>query len=105
MNNAITTADGYFYTQQPSGWYTDGDIEFDYNNTDLMGVVWQNMDGIYCADGDGMVTVEGDEHGWFYVNDQGEPVSEFDNLRDALMCAQRQLAANYPEIYAQFMGE
>jgi hypothetical protein len=101
---AITTADGYFYTQLPSGWYTDGDVEFDYINTDIVGIVWDNMDDQYCADGDGMVVAAHDGDAWV-VTDQGDPVAAFDNLRDALMCAQRQLAANYPEIYANFMGE
>ena len=55
MTNAITTPDGYFYTQLPSGWYTDGDVEFDYNNADIMGVMWRFFGGFYCADGDGMV--------------------------------------------------
>lgn len=95
----LITEDGYTFEQLPSGWFTDGDLEFDYNNTDIVGIVWQDMDGQYCADGDGLVTIEGDEHGWFYVADQGEPVAEYDNLRDALMLAMRQLAANYPEVY------
>ena len=97
--NILTTEDGYMYTQLPSGWYTDGDVEFDANNTDIYGLVWQAVDGIYCADGDGLVTVESDEHGYWYVNDQGEPVSEHDNLRAALMSAQSTLAANYPAVY------
>lgn len=100
--NAITTADGYFYTQQPSGWYTDGDIEFDYNNTDLMGVVWQNMDGIYCADGDGMVTVQPiDDH--FILAEQGEVVSVHHTLREALLAAQAILAADYPAVYETYI--
>lgn len=105
MTNIITTEDGYVYNQLPSGWYTDGDIEFDYNNTDLYGVVWQCVDGIYCADGDGLVTIESDEHGWFYVCDQGEPVSEHDNVRSALMSAQSHLRENYPEVYAEFFPD
>jgi hypothetical protein len=101
---AITTEDGYFYTQLPSGWYTDGDIEFDYANTDIVGIVWQNMDGHYCADGDGMVVAAHDGL-QYVVTDQGDPIASFDNLRDALMRAQRQLATNYPEVYENFMGE
>lgn len=97
--NILTTADGYMYTQQPNGWFTDGDVEFDANNTDIFGLLWQAVDGIYCADGDGLVTVETDEHGYWYVNDQGEPVSEHDNLRSALMAAQATLAADYPAVY------
>lgn len=100
--NAITTADGYFYTQQPSGWYTDGDIEFDYNNTDLMGVVWQNMDGIYCADGDGLVTVQAiSDH--FILAEQGEVVSVHHTLREALFAAQAILAADYPAVYETYI--
>ena len=101
--NAITTADGYFYTQLPSGWYTDGDVEFDYNNTDIFGVVWQAVDGIYCADGDGFVTVS-PLGGHFIVGDQGDNVSVHHTLRDALFAAQHVLAENYPEIYAEFVG-
>lgn len=101
--NIITTADGYMFTQLPSGWYTDGDVEFDINNTDIFGLRWEAFqdDGatVYCADGDGFVTVESDEHGWWYINDQGEPVAEFDNLRAALMAAQSYLAATYHAIY------
>lgn len=102
--NAITTADGYFYTQLPSGWYTDGDVEFDYNNTDIIGVVWQAVDGIYCADGDGMVTVQplGDH---FIVAEQGDAVSVHHNLRAALLAAQYILATDYPAIYAEFVGD
>jgi hypothetical protein len=101
---AITTADGYFYTQLPSGWYTDGDVEFDYINTDIVGIVWDNMDGQYCADGDGMVVVAHDGFNWV-VTDQGDPVFASDSLRASLVCAMQQLATNYPEIYANFMGE
>jgi len=97
--NAITTADGYFYTQLPSGWYTDGDVEFDLNNTDIFGLLWQATGNYYCADGDGLVVVEFDGHGNFYVADQGDLVGEFDSLRAALMCAQSTLAANYPAVY------
>lgn len=97
--NILTTEDGYMYTQQPNGWFTDGDIEFDANNTDIFGLVWQAVDGIYCADGDGLVTVDFDEHGHWYVSDQGEPVAEFDNMRDAFMAAQSYLAATYHDIY------
>ena len=97
--NILTTEDGYMFTQQANGWFTDGDVEFDLNNTDIFGLLWQAVDGIYCADGDGLVTVESDEYGYWYVNDQGEPVAEFDNLRAALMCAQSTLAANYPAVY------
>lgn len=101
---AITTADGYFYTQQPSGWYTDGDVEFDYNNTDIVGIVWDNFNGFYCADGDGMVTVQPvGEH--FVLAEQGDIISVHHTLREALFAAQAILAADYSEIYAQFMGE
>lgn len=102
MNNAITTEDGYLYTQLPSGWYTDGDVEFDYANTDIMGVVWQNMDGHYCADGDGLVTVV-EANGFFFVNDQGDTVVIKRNLRDALFAAQAILAADYPAVYETYI--
>ncbi len=102
MNNAITTPDGYFYTQQPSGWYTDGDVEFDYNNTDIMGVVWQNFNGFYCADGDGMVTVQPvGEH--FVVAEQCDVVSVHHTLREALFAAQAILAADYPAVYETYI--
>lgn len=94
----ITTADGYMYTQQPSGWYTDGDVEFDINNTDIFGLVWQVVDGIYCADGDGLVSVV-EADGFFFVNDQGDTVVIKRNLREALFAAQSTLAANYPAVY------
>lgn len=103
--NIITTEDGYMYEQLPSGWYTDGDIEFDYDNTDIMGVVWQNIDGHYCADGDGLIVVIDDEHGNFDVLDQGDIVSRHDNLRDAMFAAQALLAKDYPSIYADLIGE
>lgn len=96
MTNIITTADGYMYTQQPSGWYTDGDVDFDINNTDIFGLVWQLMGDFYCADGDGIVTVDANT---FEVSDQGEPIAKFDNLREALFAAQSYLAATYHDIY------
>ena len=101
-HNAITTPDGYFYTQLPSGWYTDGDVEFDYNNTDIMGVVWQNFNGFYCADGDGMVTVQPvGEH--FVLAEQGDVVSVHHTLREALFAAQAILAADYPAVYETYI--
>ena len=101
-HNAITTPDGYFYTQQPSGWYTDGDVEFDYNNTNIMGVVWQNFNGFYCADGDGIVTVQPvGEH--FVVAAQGDVVSVHHTLREALFAAQAILAADYSAIYETYI--
>jgi hypothetical protein len=104
MKNAITTADGYFFEQLPDGTYTDGDMTFNYDNTGIVGIVWDNMDDIYCADGDGIVTVQtiGDH---FIVADQGDVVSVHHTLREALFAAQFILAADYPEIYANFMGE
>ena len=101
--NILTTEDGYMYTQLPSGWYTDGDVEFDANNTDIYGLVWQafpHFDGgvIYCADGDGFVTVQPvDDH--FVVAEQGDAVSVHHTLREALMAAQHILATDYPGIY------
>lgn len=97
--NVLTTADGYMYAQQPNGWFTDGDAEFDVNNTDIFGLLWQANGNYYCADGDGLVVVEFDGHGNFYVADQGDLVGKFDSLRAALMCAQSTLAANYPAVY------
>jgi hypothetical protein len=97
--NAITTEDGYFYTEQRNGWYTDGDVEFDYNNTDIVGIVWQPINGFYCADGDGIVVVAFDGHGNYMVTDQGDPISTHATLREALLAAQRQLATEYPAIY------
>lgn len=102
MHNAITTADGYFYTQLPSGWYTDGNVEFDYNNTDIMGVVWQNFNGFYCADGDGMVVAAHDGDAWVVTN-QGDPIGAFDTLREALFAAQAILAADYPAVYETYI--
>lgn len=97
--NILTTADGYMYTQQPNGWFTDGDVEFDINNTDIFGLMWQATGNYYCADGDGLVVVEFDGHGNFCVADQGDLVGEFDNMRAALMAAQATLATNYPAVY------
>ena len=102
--NAITTEDGYFYSQLPSGWYTDGECEFDYKNTDIVGIVWQFFNRFYCADGDGMVTVQpiGDH---FVLAEQGDAVAVYHTLREALFAAQAILAADYPEVYENFMGE
>lgn len=97
--NAITTEDGYFYTEQRHGWYTDGDVEFDYNAGEVVGVVWQPINGFYCADGDGLVVVAFDGHGNYLVSDQGDPISSHTTLRDALMAAQAQLMAEYPAVY------
>jgi hypothetical protein len=52
-------------------------------------------------------SVDGNAHdgdAWV-VTDQGDPVGTFDTLRAAIMCAQQQLAANYPEIYENHVGE
>jgi hypothetical protein len=104
MKNALLTPDGYFFEQLPNGMFTDGDMEFNYGMSDMRGVIWQNMDGQYCADGDGMVVAAHDGVAWV-VTDQGDPVGTFDTLRAAIMCAQQQLAVNYPEIYENHVGE
>jgi hypothetical protein len=105
MKNALLTPDGYFFEQLPNGTFTDGDMTFNYDvSNDMRGVVWQNMDGHYCADGDGMVVAAHDGDAWV-VTDQGDPVGTFDTLRAAIMCAQQQLATNYPEIYENHVGE
>lgn len=103
MNNAITTEDGYFYSQLPDGTYTDGDMRFNYDmSNDMRGVVWQNFNGFYCADGDGMVTVQpvGDH---FILAEQGDAVSVHHTLREALFAAQAILAADYPAIYETYI--
>lgn len=97
--NILTTEDGYMFIQLPSGWYTDGDAEFNANNTDIFGLVWQAVDGVYCADGDGLVTVV-EADGFYFVNDQGDTVEIKRDLRAALMSAQATLADNYPAVYA-----
>ena len=97
--NILTTENGYMYTQQANGWFTDGDVEFDPNNTDIFGLVWRSLDGIYCADGDGLVTVETDGQGQWIVSDQGEMVSKHEDMQIAFMAAQSVLAANYPIAY------
>lgn len=105
MKNALLTPDGYFFEQLPDGTYTDGDMAFDYDmSNDMRGVVWQNMDGHYCADGDGMVVAAHDGDAWV-VTDQGDVIGAFDSLRAAIMRAQQQLATNYPEIYENHVGE
>jgi hypothetical protein len=105
MTNALLTPDGYFFEQLPDGTYTDGDMTFNYDmSNDMRGVVWQNMDGHYCADGDGMVVAAHDGDAWI-VTDQGDVIGAFDTLRAAIMCAQQQLATNYPEIYENHVGE
>ena len=96
--NILTTEDGYLFEQLPNGWFTDGDVEFDANNTDIFGLVWQAVDGIYCADGDGLVVVSPRGDG-FVVGDQGDHVSSHATLREALFVAQAVLAANYPAVY------
>jgi hypothetical protein len=104
MKNALLTPDGYFFEQLPNGLFTDGDMTFNYDMSDMRGVVWQNMDGHYCADGDGMVVVAHDGFNWV-VTDQGDPVFASDSLRASLVCAMQQLATNYPEIYENHVGE
>lgn len=96
MHNILITEDGFLFEQMPNGWYTDGDVEFDYNNTDIFGLVWQLMGDFYCADGDGIVTVDANT---FELSDQGDVVAKFDNLRGALFAAQKYLAATYHDIY------
>jgi hypothetical protein len=105
MKNALLTPDGYFFEQLPDGTYTDGDMTFDYDMTDDMrGVVWQFFNGFYCADGDGMVTVQPvGEH--FIVAEQGDAVSVHHTLRDAIMSAQQLLATEYTEVYENHVGE
>ena len=68
--------------------------------THAAGIDWPCMDGHYCADGDGMVVVAHDGL-QYVVTDQGDPVAAFDALTDALTCAAKQLADNYPEIYEE----
>jgi hypothetical protein len=104
MKNALLTPDGYFFEQLPNGMFTDGDVEFDYSMSDMRGIVWQFFNGFYCADGDGMVTVQpvGDH---FVVAEQGDIVSVHHTLRDALFAAQLILAADYTEIYENHVGE
>lgn len=63
-------------------------------------IEWMCIDGQYCADGDGLVVAA--HNGLQYVvTDQGDPIAAFDNLRDALACAAKQLADNYPAIYKE----
>jgi hypothetical protein len=64
------------------------------------GINWTCMDGHYCADGDGMVVAAHDGL-QYVVTDQGDPIAAFDVLADALACAAKQLADNYPEIYEE----
>ena len=77
MKNALLTPDGYFFEQLPNGLFTDGD---------------------------GMVVAAHDGDAWV-VTDQSDSVGAFDTLRAAIMCAQQQLATNYPEIYENHVGE
>ena len=102
--NAITTPDGYFYTQLPDGNYTDGDTTFNYAMSDMRGVVWQFFNRFYCADGDGMVTVQ-PVGNHFVVAEQGDVVSVHHTLREALFAAQAILAADYTEVYENHVGE
>lgn len=97
--NAITTEDGYFYTEQRNGSYSDGDVEFDYNTGEVLGLVWQFFNGFYCADGDGLVTVQplGDH---FILAEQGDNVSVHHTLREALFAAQALLISDYAAAYA-----
>ncbi len=105
MKNALVTPDGYFFEQLPDGTYTDGDVTFNYDvSDDLRGVIWQEMDGQYCADGDGLLVVDFDGSRWLLV-DQGDPVFAADTLADALRAGNEQLAEFYPEIYAEHVGE
>jgi hypothetical protein len=100
MKDVLLTTDGYFFEQLPNGMYTDGDMTFDYNMSEdgMCGVVWQFFNGFYCADGDGMVTVQPvGKH--FIVAEQGAVMSLHDTLREAVMAAQSILATDYTEVY------
>jgi len=56
---------------------------------------------IYCADGDGFVSVEAYDGDFYTLSDQGDPVSDFENatLADVLEAAQNYLAATYPAVF------
>jgi hypothetical protein len=102
MNNVFLTPAGHLYTQLPNGLFTDGDVKVSY--LDMHGVLWEAFNGFYCADGDGMVTVQpvGDH---FIVAEQGDTVSVHHTLRDALIAAQAILATDYTAVYENHVGE
>jgi hypothetical protein len=62
---------------------------------------WQDFTAQYCADGDGMLTVKHMRDGSFIVDDQGEILSHFDNLTDALEVAQSHMLVAYPWVYEE----
>ena len=99
------TEDGYTFDEVEGarGCFTDGDIEFQLP-TDMVGMIWDCVDGQYCADGDGIVVVAHDGNQWI-VTDQGDPVDSSDSLVVALCHGMRQLRNHYPEVYENFFGE
>jgi hypothetical protein len=62
---------------------------------------WQDFTELYCADGDGMLTVQHMRDGSFIVDEQGEVLSHFDNLVDALEAAQAHLLVAYPCVFEE----
>ena len=64
-------------------------------------VTWESMDGImYCADGDGLVTVESSE-GKYAVADQGDLVLLTTDEGKAFETANDILKNNYPAVYEE----
>ena len=97
--NMLITEDGYTFEQLPNGLFANADVEFDYNMTEeFCGVVWQDYGGVWCADGDGMVSIRQDGAD-FIVENQGDFIDTHDNITSALRSAMRQLATDYPEVY------
>lgn len=75
-------------------------------NTDRL--EWLAVDGdinnegfvrAYCADGDGIVTVEQYADDYFSIIDQGEPVATFTAIDDAIARAESYIADNYPNLF------
>jgi hypothetical protein len=56
---------------------------------------------IYCADGDGFVSVEAYAGNFYVLSDQGDPVADIEGKTRAevLEIAQNYLAATYPAVF------
>lgn len=75
------------------------------NSSKLEWEVFQDFDGnpVYCADGEGFVSIVELEKNCFSLDDQGSHVAEINGktLLEALEIAQNYLATNYNAIFEE----